>query len=844
MHKQLLNDNWQLHEAPLTWDKNQLPRVRAFEENWYSCNLPADVRMPLIENNVIKDPVLSDYCLESEWIEQRSWWFLKRFEYNEIKHLLDGDIVELVLERLDARADIFINGIYLGTHKSTHYPFVAQVKSSIFSGSNEIAVRITNGLEEVTDEMLSDLNWAVCTEYDNGGKYRGDKRRSFVRRPAYTIGWDWGPRVVTCGLTGSVYLRSYKNIGIRDASVSTIVASTAQAKIKVSLNIENLDIIGTKNADIFITVKDDSDVIVKKKLQNTLLTSGYNYIDCEIDIDNAKLWWPSGYGKANLYNLEISADCEGHTEKYPDFKFGVRSIKLDTSVISGEDRKFTVTVNDVPVFCKGGDWIPSDSIYARVSEQKIKNLLEEAVECNFNMLRIWGGGLYETDYFYQLCDEKGIMLWHDFMFACTTYPDHLEWWRNLVSAELDYQTKRLRSHASLAIFCGTNENHWIFNKHDNPRWGLEISHDRYYGLMIPNCMAKEYIHKNCPEVPYWNSSPYGGKLPNDDTIGDVHRWHDAFMSPNMENRINLKSYDHIKSKFVSEYGYVGPCSIESTRKYLDLADDEAIERSGRPWEIHTNVFEKQTVAAGIEKHYVDDASVLGIDDYLLYGGMVQSTILGYSLEAIRFKDFCSGALFWMYNDTWGEVGWTVIDYYLRRKIAYYGVKRALAHRKISIREIDGRLIIQAMNDFAEPVSFKLSYGYVSYDGKTNKMKDIEISLEPFARKYIVDEALPTEDYLRGSIAAITDNNEFEPVLLRMHEIKDLKYEASEVNATFDENESGQVSIVLQAEGYVHGVYIEGNKRCSDNYFDLLPGQIKKVTVENAAKEQIKIGQVR
>lgn len=841
MQRQNINNRWQLHEGSLSYQITDLGKVQSYKEGWFDLNLPSDVRMPLIENGIIKDPVKSDYCLEAEWVEKKSWWFRKTFQLETVD--FDNDIIELVLERLDTKSDIYLNNVYLGSHNDVHFPFIKNVKDVLREGENELYVRVSTGLECITDENLSEIDWAVCTEYDNGGKYRGDKRRSFVRRPQYTVGWDWGPRVVTCGITGDVYLKGYHYIAIREVSAVTTDISSP-ASVNVSVNIENLDIIGTTTCDLHIEFSLNGEVVNNTVKSNVLLTSGYNYIDSVIKIENPELWWPNGYGSQPLYSVNIFAVCEDKIEKWPEFKYGIRTVTLDTSVIEGEDRKFTFVVNNVPVFAKGGDWIPNDSIYARTTDKKVHTLLLEAIEANFNCIRVWGGGLYETDYFYQLCDELGILLWHDFMFACTTYPDHQEWFRNLTFKEMDYQTKRLRNHACIGLFCGTNENHWLFNKIDTPKWNIDITYNHQYGLYIPNVVAKEVMRKNCPHIPYWNSSPYGGKLPNDDTVGDVHRWRDAFMSSKMEERIGLPAYDNIKSKFVSEYGYVGPCCIETMREYLDLAEDASIIRSGRPWEMHLNVFEKETVYAGIELHYTDHADQLSIEDYILYGGMVHSTVLGYSLEAIRFKDFCSGGIFWMYNDTWGEVGWTIIDYYLRRKTSFYGVKRALAHKKLSIRVLDGKLTVQGMNDGPEPLDFSAEYGYVSFDGNTRQTKTIQIHMDPHSRTYLFSENLPDYDYTKGTIVIIPDISDIDPVMLIKHENRKLDYTPSSINIIEQRQDGDNTTLTLTSSGYIHGVYVKGNFKCSDNYFDLLPGQKKTITVLNPSGEALTLNQVR
>lgn len=298
------------------------------------------------------------------------------------------------------------------------------------------------------------------------------------------------------------------------------------------------------------------------------------------------------------------------------------------------------------------------------------------------MFRVWGGGIYEKEYFYQLCDRFGILLWQDFMFACATYPDHREGFVEECRKEMDYQTKRLRNHACIGFFCGNNENHEIFYaKGECNNWHLSYSRNKQYGMWLSNGVAKEVIHCNCSHIPYWPSSPYGGESPDSEKVGDVHFWNAAMMNACMQRRFDPFVYDGLKARFVSEYGYIGPCCMETIKTYFD---GRPVERDSHIWRLHNNGFENQTVCAGITYHYGVNPQNLTLENYLEYAGAVHTLILEYSLEAIRFHEECAGAVFWMYQDTWGEVGWTIIDYYLRRKMAYYGVKRAFAPQKLTL----------------------------------------------------------------------------------------------------------------------------------------------------------------
>lgn len=823
-----LNNAWKLHEAPLDCKPEEVANVLRQKDGWLDCSLPCDVHTPLIDAGIIKDPVLADYCLASEWIEHRSWWFVREIDATEFD--LNSDIVELSIESIDAYGDIFINGVHIGTHKSAFYPFVKDIKSWIVSGKNTLCVRVTTGLEQVSDEDLAQLNWAVCHEESNGCPERGDRRRAFVRKPQYSVGWDWGPKVSTCGIVKGVTIKCMKNATIRGVNLVTLEAGKT-AKLHMTVEIEQLDIIGTKDADLIVTIKKDNEICIKHIKNDLLLTSGINYVDIDFNIEDADLWWPSGYGAQPLYEIQVSLACEDMKSDYPSFKYGIRTVSLDTSRMDKENRRFTLVVNNVPIFCKGGDWIPADSIYARITTEKYDTLVKEAQNANFNMLRVWGGGFYENNDFYEACDKYGILLWHDFMFACSAFPDHQDWFKAEVERELDYQTKHLRNHPSLGIWCGNNENHWIFNKIDNPNWNIEMTHDKQYGLYTSNVQAKVAVRNNCSHIPYWNSSPYGGALPNDDNVGDTHHWYAGMMNPDMSKRIELKEYDKVQSRFVTEYGYPGPCPKKSIEDYFD---GRPIDRDSKVWHMHTNTFEKNTVAAGIEKNYNVAAVTLGLDDYILYSGMVQSLMLGYSLEAIRFKDYCSGALFWMYNDTWGEVGWTIVDYYLRRKISFYAVKRALARKKLIIRQIGENIRVMGCNDSDQDINTTAEMGYVSLDGKIRRTEVVSLRIPAYSRSYIVEQLVPNEDFLNGVFAIIPSCDCIEPAWLRVNDIRNMVTVKQDVMISDCKKDGNDLLITVKSDVFVHGVHIKEDNICSDNYFDLLPGQSKTIRVENAA----------
>lgn len=822
-----LNSNWSLKEAPLNYGKEMAGYISGQPDGWYNdLKLPCDVHMPLIDAGVIKDPVLADYCYDSQWIEDRSWWFRKVISSSEFD--LDCDIAELVIESLDVHADVFFNGAYLGHQASAFYPFKKDVKEFVRPGDNELLIRLTSGLEAVSDADLAEIDHAVSTELNNGCADRGDQRRAFVRKPAYVYGWDWCPRIGTCAIAKNAYIDCLTSAVIRNVSLQTIEAAV-NAKLSLTAEIELLDIIKTADADVTIKISKDDKTCAEITREDVLLCSGLNYVHFDINIEDAELWWPNGMGEQPLYLVEVSVRCAGNVDTWPAFKYGIRTISLDTVRTDAKNRRFMLVVNGRHMFCKGADWIPADSIYARITPEKYEELIMEAKNANFNMLRIWGGGIYERDEFYDACDKYGILLWHDMMFACSAFPDHLESYRELVGRELDYQTRRLGSRTCLALFCGNNEDHWILASGGYPH--VHMSHEKQYGLYISNNMMPEYIRKNCPWVPYWNSSPYGGEEPNADNIGDVHHWHACMMNPDMAFRIEPKEYDKVQARFVTEYGYPGPCPRESIEQYFD---GKEIDRNSEVWSLHNNTFEKLTVNAGIKKHYTD--RTLDLDEYLLYAGMTQSLMLGYSLESIRFKDFCGGGLFWMYNDCWGEVGWTIVDYYLRRKISFYSVRRAFEPVKLILREIDGKVVVMGCNDTDRNISFKLRTGWVAFDGSGDDSQRIDVTMPARERHILHTFDISGHDTLTGIYYAKPEEECIHPAVLRAADTRDLKLCPPKVNIISVKNDGDDLLVDIKADTFCHGVYLDTGAgwKLNDNYFDMLPGETRSIRVYGAA----------
>ncbi len=814
-----LSQGWLLRYEDLWIDGNMNRVISNRPEGWLSTALPCDIHMPLIQHGIIEEPLIGLNCFDSKWVEDKSWWFKKLFTVDAA--FLGGDRIELTLESLDGDADIFVNGVHLGSHRSAFYPFERELKALLVEGENELLVRITTGLERVSQSDVAPIDCKI-------GLWPGDryeKRRALVRKPQYAFGWDHVPHVATCGITRGAWLESRKTLSVRAVHATTTRVST-DAEVSFEIEIDNLHPYATVDGKVTVRVDNAGDVVLELE-HDLLLKSGLNFVHLTGVIQDARLWWPNGMGEAHLYTVNVTATARATSVVYPTFKFGLRTININMDRISADERRFALEINGIPVFAKGADWVPADAIYARVSDSKYEALINEAKEANFNMIRIWGGGNFEKDLFYELCDQNGILLWHDFMFACVLYPDNLAWFCQEVENETNFQTRRLRNHPCLTLWCGNNEIPWIYVKNckadDGP---LDFGGATLFNYRIPNT-----IHKNCPEIPYWNSSPYGGDTPNSESCGNRHVWEVA-MHKDIAVRASHEAYRTTHPKFVTEYGCIGPSRRSSIETFLGGA---VFDRHDSVYQYHVNVFEKDTTAALIARYYAD-SEAMGMDDYILFGGLCQGLMLEHTLSYFRSYEHCWGTLFWDYSDSWGETGWTIIDYYLKRKIAYYFVKRSLAHVRLILNEDEGeRICVIGYNDTPQSHSFDAEYGYMTFDGQVRQSSQVHITLSPFSRELVLE--FGQEGYSKAEgcfFVRPLGTGVVQPAVLRAPEIRNLRLPRAKLEVSGFDREGHSVSFTVRSDVFAHAVHfgLEDGLNLSDEFFDLLPGEAREITVCN------------
>jgi beta-mannosidase len=835
-----LDGTWRLLQRPLT-DGPEVWAQVASSDQWsqaIACLVPGDVSDSLIRAGQMPEPLTGLNFQQFDWIDQRSWWLCRTFDVPAIWADLPG--VTLSLDGLDYGADIWLNGTHLGTHHSAFYPFTQNVKAHLHvDQSNTLLVRLTTG-RVLADQYQDDyLCGATPTEAGRGYPERGLGQRIFLRKPAYTWGWDWGPYLATCGITGQVLLKPINPVQINDVSVTTQLDGP-DAIANVCVEASHQTTYTSIRADVTITFTDENGACFTATQHDVMLGSGLTHVALSCRIPRARLWWPNGSGDPHRYTLTTTLNIAGQVASTHNMKVGLRTIKL-----IDEPGRFAVAVNDHPIFIKGGNWIPGDCLYGRLTDAKLTTLVAEAAHAHFNCLRIWGGGRYEADAFYEACDGHGILLWHDFMSACAALPADRDWFYKAFEAEANYQIKRLRSRACLMLWCGNNEVSQCYEWAD---FAEKLQGNRDPGWVLYHQLLPTLIHQLAPHIPYRPTSPYGGpQSVHDPREGDNHHW--LVMRPESKYWSNPWYWDTDEVPiFNSEYGIGGPCCIESTRQYLGNPTPNLFDETGRQ---HTNTYyDIPRVNFSIKEHYCDSEN-LPLEQYILLGGLCQGLNLGYSLESMRANQHTMGGIFWMYNDTWGENGWSIIDYYLRRKIAYYNVKRCLAHQRLLLRRggqaFGGQadeILLLALNDTAQPLHLAGHWGYQSYDGQTYQLVPFEATLAPRDKTIIARIPIPASNQLaKGTIVAIpTSPSPLDPVslLLKPYRTLNLPGDGKQAQIKAIERSETDLHVTVHSEIFAHAVHLNvpgewrlGEWRLSDHYFDLLPGETRTIIIHDA-----------
>lgn len=775
----------------------------ADERIFIDAEVPGDIHLDLERIGLVEDRNIGLNAQNQRWIEEQIWVYRRCFDAPAESV---GKRAWFIFDALDLVADIYLNGEKIGSHANVFTPCRIDVTGKIREGENTLAVRIEGGLYSVAEKPSKNYNPSLDHMLH---------KRSWLRKPQCQFSWDWSPRLVNVGIPRGVRLEWTDTARIDALVVYPVLSDDMKsAKIEARAFVENVT---SEPAQAVVRVRiPEANVVVEKIVE---LPLGMSRQDVSVEIVNPKLWWPRPHGDQPLYNVQCEIEIAGEVADSASRRTGIRSVKIMQDPHPDAGRYFIIEINGKPIFAKGGNWVPPDTIYSSIDSERYRKLVELAVDANCNCLRIWGGGLYADHAMLEACDEMGVMVWHDFIFACSKYPsDNPEFLAN-VRAEIEYQVRDLSPYPSLVVWCGNNELEW-------GAWGWGYDRDKawpdyaLYHLVMPRIM-----HDEDPSRPYWPSSPYSLDFahPTDHTTGDQHPWEVSLQSEGT----NFWWYRTDISRFPNEGGVLGATGMATLRQFLPPDQRRVFSPV---WEFHDNACNYGL--PGVCYKALEDwlglkPDELSFEDYAFLSGLLQSEGLREYINNYRRRMYSSAsAIFWMYNDTWpASHGWTIVDYYLRRKLSYHPVRRAFAPVQI-VAAVEGEnILIVGINETPEPWVGEARFGLFNLAGGLPIDLTREVMLSSNQANVIVE--MPVSELERlgfenaGVFALLVKEGcTVAQNRLFMAKFKDLKWAESEIRI-----ERRGAKAIFTSDTFQWGVCLDpdGDSPIADDLFDLLPG---------------------
>jgi beta-mannosidase len=799
-----LNSNWNLDYPD--------------EDTVFASVVPNSIHTDLFKNGVIDDPFYRTNESDQQWIDKRDWIYKTNFQIEQ--ELLDKQNIELVFEGLDTYADVYLNDSLILNANNMFVQWTVDCKQ-LLKPDNELKIILRSPINEGL-KKLDEYGFALPASNDQserGGL--GDKRVSiFTRKAPYHYGWDWGPRLVTSGIWKPVYLRGWNSARIVDVHLSTSKVDLEYAELDVTIDIESSE----DKQTVLKLLYDDSNELFDTTLY---LAKGINTFRNTVSIKNPKLWWPNGLGEQQLYNFQASLINENVELDSRELKFGIRTIEVVQQKDSiGES--FYFKVNDEPVFMKGANIIPSDIFLDRVKTEDYHKIVKSAVDANMNMLRVWGGGIYEKDNFYDLCDEYGILVWQDFMFACAMYPGNKEFLDN-VRLEAIQNVVRLRNHPSIALWCGNNEiidawNRWGWKKEfaENADEIWKAYEDIFYDV-LPS-VVNEYDSTRF----YWPSSASSAyNAPSELHSGDYHYW------GVWHGKEPFEKFDESVGRFMSEYGFQSFPEFSTINKFT-LPEDRDIESEVM----------KAHQRSGIGNLRIGEYTDLyyktpkNFEMQLYVGQLVQAFGIEKAIYAHRRnKPFCMGTLYWQLNDCWPVASWSSTDYYRNWKALHYKVKNAFENILIAPHQINDSVNVFIISDLLKTIEGELLISIIDFEGKIllKQNKQIEVEANSSDEFLSIDIINDLEEFDNNKILLLSElysgDEELASNIHYFVEPKELMLNKPDIMMTFNAPDE----ILLSSDKLAKNVYLvydeNENLHFSENFFDLLPGEEKLISLE-------------
>ena len=794
-------------------------------EPFMPASVPGTVHLDLLENGKIDDPFFRLNEHELQWIDKLDWNYRTTFNINDSQFNYDN--IELDFLGLDTYADIFLNDHLIYSSDNMFVGKKIEVKQKIIRGENNLLIKFKSPID-VGIEKYDNLGYELpdnANDLSEIGEVIGNKKVGvFSRKAPYSFGWDWGPRLVTSGIWRSINVNFWSNFKINDLYFKQNIVGD---KAFVEANVEVLSLIENKNVVAEISVDD------KKIFKDFVyLEKGANKFTIPFTVEDIERWWPNGMGNQKLYDIRVKISNENYSIDSSK-SIGFRTIELITENDS-IGNNFFFKVNGIPTFMKGVNYIPQDVFLPRVKDSDYQKILSAAVDANMNMIRVWGGGVYEDDIFYELCDKYGLLVWQDFMFACAMYPGNDSFLRS-VEEEAIYNVKRIRNHPSLALWCGNNE---VLSAWEN--WGWKKGIVENQSQEIADTIFKAYdqiFHKILPKViqeynpatDYWSSSPSSSKGVTESlTSGDAHYWGVWW------GKEPFSTYEEKIPRFMSEFGFQSFPEFSTVKKYTNQSD----------YDIYSDVMKShQRSSIGnstIEEYMVRDYNVPDSFEHFLYvSQLLQAEGISLGMEAQRRnRDICMGSLYWQLNDCWPVASWSSIDYYGKWKALHYQTKKSFEESILSFHKNNNEIAIYFVTDKLHSEKYKYNFQLRDFSGKIYNSWKGEFHSNPNNSKIIHNIDLASisidNEYFNDKFifAYVTLNDIIISEKIKyLTPLKNLKltqpkfqYEVDIVDNFYE--------IKLISKNLIKNLFIASmlEYNFSDNYFDLIPNKEKVIRI--------------
>lgn len=620
------------------------------DSTWYTATVPGVVHTDLLASKLIEDLYWGTNELELQWIEKEDWNYKTEFKITSTQ--LNQEHIELEFEGLDTYATVFVNGKKVLTVNNMFRSWKADINEYVREGANLLEVKFTSPINYNKEKVES-----YTHKLPSGSETVDLKVSPFTRKAAYHFGWDWAPRFVTSGIWKDVKLITWNKARILDVFVQTDSIVDGSAYITYEVEIES-------------SLKSETSyrLLVNGQEHSVSLDEGKNTWQFQQIVDKPKLWWPNRMGKATLHNLVVQLIRDDHLIDEVAQKYGIRTVELINEKDS-TGTSFYFLVNGEPVFMKGANYIPQDVFLPRVTDDQYKKLIKQVKEASMNILRVWGGGIYEKEIFYELCDQKGILVWQDFMFAGSLYPNDSSFLENVKQEAIENVT-RLRKHPSIALWCGNNE---IEAAWGNWGWQNQFGYSSAdsveiwdnYRYMFKSLLPDVVSELN-PSVDYVSTSPLSnwGK-PENFNHSSMHYW------GVWHGREPFEKFNINVGRFMVEYGFQSFPSMETIRTF-------ALDSSFSLQSATMLNRQKSYIGNGLITSHINNwfDAPTSFTDFVEKSQKTQAIGMQMAIQSHRQQSpHCMGTLFWQLNDCWPGPSWSVIDYYGNEKIAFETVKQ-------------------------------------------------------------------------------------------------------------------------------------------------------------------------